>query len=316
MKALIVDNYGPPQTAHSGEVEIPKPSKGQLLVNIRAAAVNPFDNKIITGQAKDFFPIEFPYVPGMDGAGTVVEVGEGVSNWNEGDAVMGMFESGTLAEYALVKATSKRLTRKPDALDFEHAAAIPETALTALTAIRASGLQAGQSILILGATGGVGLFATQLAKEQGARVIATGGPADEEYLRHLGADEIVDYKNVDPVTETRRLIREGVDVVIDLVNSGEALLNTEKALRSPGTLVSTLFGPEQQAFRGGVTVHYIQMTAKDGDLADLAERAADGRLRVEVGHTYDLAHAATALTDLNDASKHRRGKSVVRIGTA
>jgi NADPH:quinone reductase-like Zn-dependent oxidoreductase len=313
MKALIVDHYGSPLDAHLGEVDTPKPADGQLLVRMHAAAVNPFDYKLIAGMVKDILPISFPHVPGMDGAGDIVALGPGVTGWQQGDAVLGMFDTGALAEYALIKAASKRLARKPDYLDFAHAAAIPQAGLTASTILRAAGISAGQKVLIIGATGGIGLFASQLAKAQGARVIATAKAGDADYIRGLGADEIVDYTSADPVSEVRAQHPEGVDIVIDLINSGDSLFHDSAGLRSGGALVSSLYGPAQNTFANGITVHYIQMRPKAGELEELAERAADGRLTIEVGKSYDFADAARALTDLYDKSKHTRGKSVVRI---
>lgn len=313
MKALVVDAYGPPENARIGQVEIPKIKKGYLLVRMRAAGVNPFDYKLITGAVKEWMPLKFPYVPGMDGSGEIAEVGDGVVGWNAGDAIIAMFSHGTFAEYALVSAGEKRLARKPERLDFKHAAAIPETGLTALTIVRAAGLTAGQTVLVIGATGGVGSFATQLAKAAGAHVIATGTANDLEYLQKLGADEVIDYGAADTIAQVKQKHARGVDAVFDVVHSGDDLLRSAQALREGGTLVSSLFGPEQSAFPNGVNVHYIQLTAQEGDLDDLARRAADGTLRVEIGHAYDLSQAPQALADLMNPSKHTRGKFVVKL---
>ena len=313
MKALVVDEYGPPQNAHLTDIAIPKVKDGFLLVRMRAAGVNPFDNAIVTGSVRDWVPIAFPYVPGMDGAGEVVDVGKGVKGWSKGDAILGMFPSGAFAEYAQISAAETRLARKPEALDYEHAAAIPESGLTALTMVRTAGVQEGQSVLVIGATGGLGLFATQLLKAEGARVIATGGPADAEYLRGLGADDVIDYTSEDTVAQVRRRYPNGVDAVLDVVATGDALLADAGVLRQGGSLVSSLSGPDQAAFPNGVRVHYIQLTAQPGDLADLARCAADGELRIEVAEEYELAQAAQAMVDLTSRAKHTRGKLVVRI---
>lgn len=314
MKALVVDGYGSPQDARIGQVEVPKVKDGYLLVRIHAAGVNPFDYKLVTGAVKDWVKTTFPYVPGMDGAGEVVEVGDGVQGWNKGDALLGMFvHGGAFAEYALISATEKKLAHKPEHLDFKHAAAMPEAGLTAKTILRAAAISPSQTVLVIGATGGVGLFVTQLLKAEGARVIATGKANDVEYLSDLGAKEVIDYVEGDAIAQVRRRHPQGVDAIVDLINMGDALIKTAEALREGGTLVSTLGGPESSAFPKSVNVRYIQMTAEEGDLDDLAQRAADGSLRVEVGHTYDLAHAAQALTDLMDPAKHARGKFVIRI---
>jgi NADPH:quinone reductase-like Zn-dependent oxidoreductase len=313
MKALIVDAYGPPQNARVGEVQVPKVKDGHLLVRMHAAGVNPFDYKVVTGAVKDWLPIAFPYIPGMDGAGEVAEIGNGVSDWKKGDAVVAMFPHGAFAEYALISATEKRLARKPERLDFKHAAALPEAGLTAKAIVRTAALRPGQIVLIIGATGGLGLFTTQLFKADDVRIIGTGKTNDVEYLTDLGADEVIDYTKGDTIAQTLQRHPQGVDAVVDVVNSGDALLKSAQALREGGTLLSTLYGPEQSAFPKGATVHYIQMKGEEGELDDLAQRAASGKLRVEVGHTYDLVHAAQALADLMDPSKHTRGKSVIQI---
>jgi NADPH:quinone reductase-like Zn-dependent oxidoreductase len=313
MNALIVDGYGPPQNARAGEIDVPKIKDGFLLVRMHAAGVNPFDYKVVTGAVKDWIRTTFPYVPGMDGAGEIVEVGAGVQNWQKGDAIVGMFAGGAFAQYALISAKEKRLARKPRALDFEHAAAIPEAGLTAKTMLRAAGSLANATVLIIGATGGIGLFATQLAKAQGARVIATGRGDDIEYLRALGADDVIDYGAGDAIALTQQRYPSGVDVVLDVINSGEGILRDAQVLRAGGTLVSSLYGPDAAAFPKTLHVHYIQLAAQEGELQDLADRAAAGTLRVEIGRTYELSQAGQALADLLDRAKHTRGKLVIRM---
>jgi NADPH2:quinone reductase len=162
MKAWIADGYGPPSRLRFGDVEMPRVEKGSVLVRIRAAAVNPFDVKLITGAVKDFMPLEPPYVPGMDGSGVIETVGADVTEYAPGDAVLGFFTAGgTLGEFALISA-AKALVRKHDALDFADAAALPEAGLTAMTILRALDLREGQRLLIVGATGGIGLFLPSL----------------------------------------------------------------------------------------------------------------------------------------------------------
>lgn len=311
MKALLVTDYGPPENAHIGDIARPQPKAGFLLVRIKAAGVNPYDVKLIAGMFKEYQPLTFPFVPGIDGAGIVEETGAGVEGWKQGDEVFGMFKSGTLAEFAVVSAADKRLARKPAAIDFIHAAAIPQSGLTAKTTIRAADLQHGQSVFVFGATGGVGLYATQLAKDRGATVVATGTASDTEYLRGLGVDDVIDYKARDAFGQAKKKYPDGFDVVIDLVNSGDALLRDAEIVRAGGKVLSTLSGPEQSEFPAGVEIQYIHLKAQSGDLDELADFAARGHLRVEVGRAYPFEEAAQALADLGDRSKHTRGKLVV-----
>ncbi|MGZ3497412.1 MAG: NADP-dependent oxidoreductase [Vulcanimicrobiaceae bacterium] len=314
MKAWIADDYGPPSKLRLGEIETPAPKDGYLLVRLRAASANPFDVKLITGMMKEYMPITFPFVPGMDGAGVVERTGSGVTGYSTGDPVFGMFgESGTFAEFATISAQDLRLARKPDALDFVHAAAIPEAGLTAMTILRAADVHADQQVLVIGATGGVGHFVTQLARARGARVIATGRTQDAGYLRTLGAEEVIDYGAGDIVKEVRQRYPDGLDAVVDLINSGEKLLPVANLVRRDGTLVSSLFGPDQSAFPEDVNVRYIHLDAHPGDLEELGRRAAAGELRVEVAETYPFTEAKQALIDLVDPHRHTRGKLVVTI---
>lgn len=147
MKAIVVDAYGPPHNARFTDVGAPKVKDGYLLVRMRAAALNAFDYKIVTGMVKDWVPISFPYIPGMDGAGEVIDVGGGVRHWRKGDAVLAQFPRDAFAQYALISANNKKLAIKPQALDFDRAAAIPESGLTAKTMVRAADLK-GQTVLV------------------------------------------------------------------------------------------------------------------------------------------------------------------------
>ncbi|MGZ3575626.1 MAG: NADP-dependent oxidoreductase [Vulcanimicrobiaceae bacterium] len=239
--------------------------------------------------------------------------GSNTHNWRKGNAVLAEFPRGAFAQYALISANDKKLAMKPDALDFGHAAAIPQSGLTAKTMFRAGGLKAGQTVLVIGATGGVGLYAMQLAKAESVCVVATGKAEDEQYLRKLGADDVIDYSGGDTITQMVQRYPRGIDAVFDLIHMGDTLLRDADVLRESGTLVSALSGPEQDAFKKNVNVRYIQLTAHDGDLDDLARRAEDGKLRVEIERTYGLAQAPQALSDLTDPAKHTRGKLVINI---
>jgi NADPH:quinone reductase len=313
MKAWIAEDYGPPTSLRFGEIETPRVTQGFVLVRMRAAAVNPWDVKVITGAVKDFAPLKAPHVPGIDGSGVIENVGSRVTEYAPGDAVLGNFtRGGTLAEFAVIN-PGPGLTRKPDALDFVHAAAIPLAGLTAMTILRALDLHEGQRLLIVGATGGLGLFVTQLARLRGAHVVATARAEDRDYIRSLGAEDDIDYAAGDVVTQIRNRYRDGVDAVADVINGGDALLTIAAALKPGGTLVSSLYGPDQSAYPNRISVRYIQTSPQPGDLAELARLASAGTLRVEVGKTYPFTEASQALSDLSDPTKHTRGKLVVTI---
>lgn len=310
MKALVATDYVPLDQITVTDHPTPTPEPGQVLIKVEAAALNPLDLALITGAMKDIYPVDHPLVIGMDAAGTVAEVGEGVSGYAPGDPVLAFAGFvGAVAQYT-VASPGPLLARRPPGLDSLHAACIPESGLTAVCLLRAVRLAAGESVLVIGATGGIGLYAVQLAHALGSRVIATATADDEEYLRGLGAADTVDYRNADVVEETLRLVPDGVDVVVDLVNSGDGLMGTARAARPGGRLVSPLYGPDDLG--GDVSAVYIgSFQAEPGDLEDLAARAADGRLRVEIGARYSLDDAVQAVADF--AGKHIRGKVVIGI---
>ncbi|MCX4585860.1 NADP-dependent oxidoreductase [Streptomyces sp. NBC_01481] len=308
MKALVASEYTPLDRISVTQHPTPTPEAGQVLIKVEAAALNPLDLMLITGAAKESYPAAHPLVVGMDAAGTVAEVGEGVSGYAPGDPVLAFTgQAGAVAEYT-VASPGPLLARRPAGLDSAHAAAIPESGLTAVCLLRAVALAEGESVLVVGATGGIGLYAVQLAAALGARVVATATEEDEEYLRGLGAAHTVDYKRGDVVDETLRLVPGGVDVVVDVVNMGERLTDTARAVRPGGRLVSPLFGPAELG-RDVSPVYIGRFQAQPGDLEDLAARAADGRLHVEIGARYPLDSAVQAVADF--AGKHIRGKVVI-----
>jgi NADPH:quinone reductase-like Zn-dependent oxidoreductase len=335
MRALMASGYGPPSGLALGEARRPEPGANQVLVQMRAAALNPFDLKLLSGAMREFVPVEFPYVPGMDGAGTVVALGEGVEGVEAaegaegaeaggaegaegvegvavGDEVLGFFgrTPGTLAEYAVLDVGC--LTKRPPALDAVRAAALPESGVTAKTLLRAVAPVAGESLLVVGATGGIGMFVVALAAAAGVEVLATASPAEAEYVKGLGAAAALDYTAADTAELALARHPEGVDAVIDVVNSGEAVLDSARALREGGRFASPLSGPaDLDAARAGVAASYVSLTLLPGDLADLAARAAEGRLRVEVSRVYEFEQAGQAFVDF--ASGHTRGKLVVSV---
>lgn len=310
MKALVATEYDPPEQAlRVTDVAEPAPGEGQVLVKVQAAALNPFDLRLVTGQLREMVPVAHPFAVGMDFAGTVAATGEGVSGYAQGDPVFGYSgtDAGTVAEYTLIQAGAQ-LAKRPDGLDPVRAAAIPDAGMTALHLLRAAELKPGQRVLVVGATGGIGMFLVQLGAAEGVEVIATARPDDVDYVRSLGASHVVDYLAGDVAEQTRSVYPEGVDVVFDLVNAGPDVARSAAAAKPGGRVVSPLGGPAE--LERGVTGTYIRMTPQLGDLDDLAAMVARG-LRIEVGATYPLDEAVQAAVDF--ATRHIRGKVVITV---
>jgi NADPH:quinone reductase-like Zn-dependent oxidoreductase len=308
MKALVSRAYGPLEELTIDELPALAPAPGQVLVRVEAASLNSADAKIAIGAMKDLLPVSHPFVPGADAAGRVASVGTGVSAYGVGDPVVVRTGAafGALAEYVVVP-DGPAIARRPDGLDAVHAAALPTGALTAATMIDAARVRPGESVLVVGASGGVGTFAVQLAHQAGARVLATGRAGEAARLRELGADAVIEYQSTDTAAAAHRLVPGGVDVVIDVATAGPALAGSAAAARPGGRLVSALGGPER--FDREVTATYIQTQVPGGRLAQLAQAAAEGRLQVEVSATYPFADAGQALVDF--AGRHVFGKVAV-----
>ncbi|WP_199444537.1 NADP-dependent oxidoreductase [Umezawaea beigongshangensis] len=308
MKALVARTYGPLEQLEITDLPQPVPGPGQLLVRVQAAAVNPVDVKLITGAVKDFLPVPHPFVPGVDLSGVVEAVGGDVERFAPGDAVIAWngVPSGAFAEYALVRADDSAAVR-PAGLDAHRGAALPTGALTAAALLDEAKPRTGSTILIVGATGGIGGFAVQLAERAGAVVLATGHGDDRERLARLGADDVVDHRAEDVTRWVHDRFPEGVDAVIDLVAAGPDLASSAAAVRPGGVLISPLGGPP--AFDRDVTASYTGTTTPPGRLAALAALADEGALRIEIAAEYPFTEARQALLDFTRL--HVRGKFVI-----
>ncbi len=309
MKAVRYHEYGGSDVLRYEEAPRPVPGPGQVLVKVAATSFNPVDAGIRGGYLAQVYTISFPHIPGVDVAGTIAEIGEGVQGWNVGDAVVAFLAldaDGVAAEYALAPAES--LAAAPTSVPLADAAALPEPALTAWQALfEIAGLSAGQSVLINGAAGAVGGYAIQLATQAGAVVTATAKARDAERLRGLGADRIVDYLDY-----TRSPIEvEGApfNVVLNLVSTTdeqtEALIGV---VADGGFHVGTMvFGPENPG--RGVRTQRVFVRSDAGQLAGLVRRVDDWQLRIEVADRRPLEQAAAVHED-SDAGR-LRGKTIL-----
>jgi NADPH:quinone reductase-like Zn-dependent oxidoreductase len=309
MKAVRYHEYGDSDVLRYEEAPRPVPGPQQVLVKVAATAFNPVDAGIRGGYLAEVYRVSFPHIPGVDVAGTVAEVGEGVHNWTIGDAVVAFLPldaDGAAAEYALAPAES--LAAAPTAVPLADAAALPEPALTAWQALfDIAGLAAGQSVLINGASGAVGGYAVQLAKEVGAVVTATAKERDAERLRGLGADRIVDY--IDFGTSPVDVEGAPFDVVLNLVSTTDEETDALIGLVADGGFhVGTMvFGPENPP--RGVRTQRVFVRSDATQLAGLVGRVDDGQLRIEIADRRPLEQAAAVHDDSDGGRLH--GKTIL-----
>jgi len=308
MKAIRIHEYGGPDVLKYEDTPRPQPGAGEVLIRVHAAGVNPFDWKVREGYMKDMLHWTLPMTPGWDVSGTVEATGPGVTRFKKGDAVYGnpsAARNGAYAEFISVK--ESEITAKPASLDHVHAAGVPVAASTAWQAIfDVAGLTSGQRILIHAASGGVGGSAVQLAKWKGAYVIGTASQANLDYVRSLGADEVIDYR----AQRFEEIVRD-VDVVLDTLG-GATQDKSWQVLKKGGVLVSTVQPPNQEeAKRRGVRAQNMANQSTADRLAQIAQLIDAGRFKVNVETVLPLSEARKA-QDLSQAG-HTRGKIVLKV---
>jgi NADPH:quinone reductase-like Zn-dependent oxidoreductase len=304
-KAIRIHNYGGPEQLRYEDSPSREPSAGQVLIRVHAASVNPIDFKLASGVFKERMPLKFPWVPGGDFAGLVEVVGPGVTGLQRGEAVFGNSPGG--GAYAQFVATSASVVAlRPRKLNPTEAASVPLAGQTAWQGLFDHGqLESGQTVLIHAATGGVGTFAVQLAHWKRARVLATASAANIEYVRSLGADEVIDYR-----TTPFETVARNVDLVLDLIG-GETQKRSFGVLKPGGHLISAVQPPEEEAARHKVHAMMFHMQPSTQGLGRLAELLDSGTIRTEVTHTYPLAQAQDAWREI--ISGHTRGKIVLEV---
>jgi NADPH:quinone reductase-like Zn-dependent oxidoreductase len=305
IKAVCIHSFGGPDVLHLEEVASPEPKANEMLVRVHAAGVNPVDWKIREGYLGK---LPLPAILGRDFSGVVEAVGPGVKEFHIGDAVLGEAApgSGSYAEYTLAQPSQS--ARKPDALDHVKAAALPVASLTAWQALfDTADLRGGQKVLIHAAAGGVGSFAVQFAKLKGAYVIGTASSQNVDFVRQLGADEVIDYR----ATRFEDVVGD-VDVVFDTIG-GDTQDRSWKALKRGGILVSIVQPPSQEkATAQGVRGVLIRQNPRGDQLAEIADLVVRGRVKVDIEQVLPLSEARRAQEW--SQSGHTRGKIVLRVG--
>ncbi|MFZ3309015.1 MAG: NADP-dependent oxidoreductase [Xanthobacteraceae bacterium] len=307
MKAIRFHAFGGSGVLKIEDLPRPDPGEEELLVKVMAAGVNPVDYKIREGKYPAVKADKLPYVPGRDVAGTVVAAGGLVDDWKRGDEVYGMpgIDRGGYCEFAILK--TSEAAPKPRMLDFVAAAAVPLAGLTAWQGLFQYGeLKAGQRVLIHGGAGGVGHFAIQFAKARGAYVITTVSAQHVDFVRSLGADEVIDYK-----AQRFEDVVKDVDLVYDLI-AGETQERSWNVLRRGGTMVSTLAEPSQEQARAK-GVRAMRYTAKENgsELEEIGRLIDEGKVKPKIARTYGLAEAASAQDFVEQG--HTEGKVVLKI---
>lgn len=307
MKAVRMHEFGNPDVLRFEEIERPAPGRGQVLVEIHAASVNPVDWKIREGGYPVVGEQDLPFIPGRDLAGKVVEVGDGVTDIESGQQVFAYLdmETGGYGDYAAVDAGF--LAPKPRALTMIEAAAVPLAAITAGQGLLDyGGLRRGQRVLIHGGAGGIGHLAIQIAKIRGAWVATTVSEEDMDFVRRLGADQVIDYRaerfedSVDPV-----------DLVFDLVG-GETQDRSFDIVSSGGRLISTVGEPNAKiAHARGVVASGFTAKPNGAQLHAIGKLVDRGLISVEVQRTFPLSEASEAQRFQKTA--HSRGKTVLEV---
>lgn len=306
MKAARYSQYGGPEVIQIVELDIPEAKDDQVVVEVHAAAINPFDWKVRAGYMKEFIPLKLPITIGADFAGVVTQA-NGV--YKEGDEVFGSAivlngGSGAVAEYAV--ANTANITAKPANVNAKEDAALVLTGVSAIQALNKLGLGEGKKVLIHGGAGGIGTAAIQYAKHLGAHVATTVQAKDKDYVADLGADDIIDYE-----AEQFEQALHDFDAVFDTVG-GDSYVRSFKILKDGGIIISMVEQPEEStATEQNITALYQSTNVNTESLNELKKMVESGVIKPHVDHEFPLNQVADAFRHLE--SGHPQGKVVITI---
>jgi NADPH:quinone reductase-like Zn-dependent oxidoreductase len=312
VRAFATTRFGEAPAIH--DLPIP-PADGAFLIRVKYAGVNPIDYKLVERLTATS---PYPFVLGADFSGVVERLPAGERDFRVGDRIFGMARThGAYAEYTAVAPGVKAepLARIPDGVTDEQAAALPIAAITALGSLELLGVNAGQRVVVMGATGGVGGYAVQMARSRGAHVIATvRGDADE--ARRLGAEEVYDTKEGDVIDLLHKAHPDGMDAVLDLVSGSDAIRRDAEIVKSGGSVVSTIQAADEKWFaERGITAHNIKGLANPFStpqgLSQVAQMLVDGAITARIRSTVELDGVAQTLEKLKNGGL--RGKAVIHI---
>ena len=310
MKAIVIDQYGGQEVLQEREVNQPIIQENQVLLEIHATSINPIDWKVRAGYLQEMLPFEFPVILGWDAAGIVVEKGEKVSHFEIGDRVFtrpATTNQGTYAEFVAVD--ENLLAHIPSSISFEEAAAIPLAGLTAWQCLVDFGeIKKDDKVLIHAGAGGVGNFAIQIAKSFGAYVATTASAKNAEFLKSLGADQVIDYR-----TEDFTDLLKDYDIVLDSMG-GEVQSNSYKVLKPKGKLVSIAQPPsEEEAGEHQVNAGFLWLEPNGEQLKHLADMYFDGKIKVIIGETFPFNEQSLKDAHALSETHHARGKIVIKV---
>lgn len=310
MKAAQYNSYGSPEVIIINEIPEPVIGKGQMLIEVYAASINPIDWKVRAGYMKDMMPLKFPVTIGGDLAGVVIALGEGVTEFKKEDEIFGsaiVLNGGSGAFAQTAAGNTSNIAHKPKSINYVEAASLPLVGSSAIQALEQHiNLQSGQKILINGGSGGIGSIAIQLAKSIGAYVVATVGTEHVDFVKSLGADEVIDYKK-ENVSEKLH----DFDAVFDTAG-GESRDNTVKVLKRGGIIVSMNGAPDPKLVEEyGVKAIGQNTNTSRESLTRLAELVDKNIIKPQVDKVFPLVQTREAFE--YQETSHPKGKVVISI---
>ncbi|MCP2336836.1 NADP-dependent oxidoreductase [Actinomadura rupiterrae] len=314
MRAIAVSEFG--ATPSIMDVGWPEPGPGEVLIKLVAAGMNPFDWKFAAGDFGDMIPAGFPLILGQDGAGVVESVGDGVERFRPGDQVYGSFFGaarglGSYCEFTL-SPQDGQIAMMPQKLVYSQAAAVPMASMTAFNLVDEAGVDEGKTVLVVGATGGVGQQAVQFAALKGAHVIATAGPDMADRMGEFGADETLDYHEVDVADAVLEEHPDGVDVLLDMVNDKRKVDLLSESVKKGGVVASTIGAADVEGLKKrGIKGINFQNRASGELLTTISEMIDTGRLTVHLTREVDLTDVPDVIADAKRGGA--RGKTVIRV---
>jgi NADPH:quinone reductase-like Zn-dependent oxidoreductase len=314
MRAFVISELGQP--GQVAELPDPQPGDAEILVRVREASVNPMDAFVVSGAVAQYADVRVPLVPGLDAVGTVVAIGSAAANgFKPGDEVVvttatkPFYGAGTFAELVSVPKTA--VAHKPAQISDEAAAGVPQTGLTALAAVDALEPNAGDDVAVVGATGGVGSWFVQLAKNRGARVIALARPQTADYVRSLGADAVIDYTAPDWLDQVRATAPDGIDALADFSGNTQIIEELSSTLRPGGRLASSAARLDADAYAARGLKAAQANRADPSRMMEVLELLESGKLQAPATRVMTLEQAGQAIDEVSQ--KHTTGKVVLKI---